>query len=316
MFELPSADELQALAHRAELIYESIHDAPVLSSATLSLITSLSDLTSLEDLDDEQSVGELSSKAMDPAGDGGLGSVAAVCVWPSLVHVAAERLAGSQVTVASVAGGFPSGQDLPSQVISSVAGAVVAGAQEVDIVLNRGLFLSDPKRAQALLTDQISAAGQAQVKVILESGQLPNLEAVAAASAAALNAGASFIKTSTGKSPVGARSSDLGVMCKVVSLFEEHTGQIRGVKASGGIRTAAQASGMIEVIASMWGSDQIVPSRVRLGVSSLVDDVVARYQAARDGDREGLIAQWEEKFFEGYGYSKKDTGRVDSPDSY
>jgi deoxyribose-phosphate aldolase len=213
-----------------------------------------------------------------------LPSVAAVCVYPSLVQVATRSLEGSGVFVASVATGFPSGQ-YPIEVrLNDVAEAVKAGADEIDMVINRGAFLSGCFEEVA---DEIArvrvACGKAHLKIILETGELETLENVRTASDLAISAAAStgpiadgevFIKTSTGKvSPASTMPVTL-VMLEAIRDYYEETGVRIGMKPAGGIRTAKQALHYLVMVKETLGNDWLTPNLFRFGASSLTNDVL------------------------------------------
>jgi len=244
--------------------------------AALDLTVRVMDLTTLEGADTPERVKALCARARHPdAGDRSVPSVAAVCVYPELVSVAAEALAGASVAVASVAGGFPAGLAPLDARLAEIAGAVAAGADEVDIVLNRSAFLSG--RYQKAY-DEIAAAKQscrpAHLKVILETGELGAYDQIRRASMLAMVAGADFIKTSTGK--IGASATPATALCMAEAIRDmaEQTGRVVGLKLAGGVRTAKQAWHYLVIVGETLGSDWLGPERFRLGASSLLNDVL------------------------------------------
>ena len=249
-FELPSGPRLPrigsvdavALEERAAtLAKRSIKRESKVQA--LQLAVRMMDLTTLEGQDTPGKVAALCSKAMrpDPV-DRSVPSVAAICVYPSLVGVAKERLAGSDVKVASVATAFPSGQSPTEIKIAETRAVVELGADEVDMVIDRGAFLSG---RYAKVFDEIvrvkEACGEAHLKVILETGELGTYDNVRRASLIAIAAGADFIKTSTGKvSPAATLPVTLCMMEVVRDVYVE-TGHVVGIKPAGGIRASKQA---------------------------------------------------------------------------
>jgi len=253
----------------------------------LRLALSMIDLTTLEGKDSPEKVRSLCRKAITPWDgeiDPPLPSVAAVCVYPSLVHVARRTLEGSGVAVASVATGFPSGQ-FPIEVrLSDVAQAVNAGADEIDMVINRGAFLSgDLDKVADEITSVRLACGNAHLKIILETGELETLENVrlasdlairAAASAGSISDGEVFIKTSTGKVSPAATMPVTLVMLESIREYYEETGVRIGMKPAGGIRFAKQALHYLVMVKETLGEDWLTPQLFRFGASSLANDVL------------------------------------------
>ena len=247
----------------------------------LRLVVRCTDLTTLEGDDTPGRIRALCSQALrpDPA-DPTVGPVAAVCVHPALAGLAAELLAGTPVAVASVAGAFPSGLSPLEVKTAEVNAAVAAGAQEIDTVLNRAAFLSgrDDLAAEELRALR-RAAGPAHFKVILEVCELGSLEAVAAATRLAIGAGADMVKTSTGKGAAGASPEAVLVMAETVGEHRAAGGSPVGIKVAGGVRTAADALGYLNIVRSALGSEWLTPERLRFGASSLLGDVVATLAA-------------------------------------
>src|SRR3954463_3360566 len=204
----------------------------------LDLAIRMMDLTTLEGRDTPGKVRALCAKGMHPRpGDPTIPSVAAICIYPALIAEAKDALRGSGVKVASVATGFPSGQTFRSIKIAEVREAVAAGADEVDMVIDRGAFL---RGDYAAVFDEIvevkEACGEAHLKVILETGELETFDNVRRASILAMAAGAGFIKTSTRKAPPGAPLPVSLVMLEAIRDFEKATGRAVGMKPAGGIR--------------------------------------------------------------------------------
>jgi deoxyribose-phosphate aldolase len=245
------------------------------------------DLTTLEGKDSPEKVRSLCRKAIRPWEgeiDPPLPSVAAVCVYPSLVNIAHRALEGSGVAVASVATGFPSGQ-YPLEIrLSDVAQAVNAGADEIDMVINRGAFLSgDLDKVADEITSVRLACGNAHLKIILETGELETLENVrlasdlairAAAFAGSISDGEVFIKTSTGKVSPAATMPVTLVMLESIREYYEETGVRIGMKPAGGIRFAKQALHYLVMVKETLGEDWLTPQLFRFGASSLANDVL------------------------------------------
>jgi deoxyribose-phosphate aldolase len=243
------------------------------------------DLTTLEGADTPGKVAALCSKAIrpDPV-DRTVPSVAAVCVYPNLVPSAKERLEGSGVKVAAVATGFPSGQ-YPTEVkIADVRATVELGADEIDMVIDRGAFLSG---RYAKVYDEIvrvkEVCGDAHLKVILETGELGTYDNVRRASLLAMAAGADFIKTSTGKLGSAATLPVTLVMLEAIRDVHEETGRQVGMKPAGGIRTAKQAVQYLVLLHETLGLDWMTPDRFRFGASSLLNDVLMQIRKQKTG---------------------------------
>ena len=253
----------------------------------LLLALSMIDLTTLEGKDSPEKVRSLCRKAVSPSEvqhDPPLPSVAAVCVYPSLVRVAKNALADTGVRVASVATGFPSGQ-YPIEVrLNDVVQAVEAGADEIDMVINRGAFLSgDLDKVADEITSVRLACGNAHLKIILETGELETLENVrlasdlairAAAFAGSISDGEVFIKTSTGKVSPAATMPVTLVMLESIREYYEETGVRIGMKPAGGIRFAKQALHYLVMVKETLGEDWLTPQLFRFGASSLANDVL------------------------------------------
>jgi deoxyribose-phosphate aldolase len=251
----------------------------------LELAIRMIDLTTLEGQDTPGKVAALCSKAMrpDPV-DLSIPPVAAVCVYPNLVVTAKERLRGSGVKVASVATMFPSGQS-PTEIKVAEARAVVElGADEVDMVIDRGSFLSG---RYAKVYDEIvrvkEACGDAHLKVILEVAELGTYDNVRRASLLAIAGGADFIKTSTGKLPGAATLPVTLCMLEAIRDVYEDTGRMVGMKPAGGIRQAKQAVQYLVQLHETLGVDWLTPDLYRLGASSLLNDVLMQLRKERTG---------------------------------
>jgi deoxyribose-phosphate aldolase len=251
----------------------------------LDLAIRMMDLTTLEGRDTPGKVRALCAKALHPQpGDPSIPSVAAVCLYPALIPEAKDALRGSSVKVASVATGFPSGQTFRPIKVAEVKEAVAAGADEIDMVIDRGAFLSGD---YATVFDEIveikDAAGDAHLKVILETGELGTFDQVRRASILAMAAGADFIKTSTGKVQPAATLPVTLVMLEAIRDFEKSTGRIVGMKPAGGIKTAKEAVQYLVVLYETLGPRWMTPDRFRFGASTLLNDVLMQIEKERTG---------------------------------
>jgi deoxyribose-phosphate aldolase len=252
------------------------------------LATSMIDLTTLEGADTPGKVRHLCAKAVCPdAGRPEIPSVAAVCVYPSLVGVAREALNGTGVAVASVSTGFPSGQTSLGVKLEETREAVAAGASEIDMVISRDAYLSgDDTRVAGEIEAVKEVCGDAHLKVILETSELPTYAHVRHASQLAIDAGADWIKTSTGKKPPGATPGVVLVMLETVRDHAWKTGQIVGVKAAGGVSTTKAAMHTLVLVKETLGDEALTPERFRIGASSLLNDLLMQY-AKLDGGHYG-----------------------------
>src|SRR5947208_46079 len=243
------------------------------------------DLTTLEGADTPGKVAAMCSKAVRPQpGDGSIPSVAAVCIYPAMIPHAVTALRGSGVLVASVATAFPSGQTFTDVKLAEAAEAVSAGADEVDMVIDRGAFLSgDFRKVYDEIRAVKEACGDHHLKVILETGELGTYDSARKASILAMAAGADFIKTSTGKVQPAATLPVALVMMESIRDFVRETGSPVGFKAAGGIRTAKQAIAYLVLTYETLGPDWMTPDRLRLGASTLLNDVLMQIGKERTG---------------------------------
>jgi len=276
---LPGVDQVGAEARAASLGTRSIKTTA--KAFALDLAIPMVDLTTLEGADTSGKVRALCAKAMrpDPA-DASCPAAAAVCVYPDMVAVARTALGSSRVRVASVATAFPSGRSALDVKLADTRQAVDAGADEIDMVIDRGAFLSGGYFG---VFEQIVAVRQAcerahgsaaHLKVILETGELQTLDNVRRASWLAMLAGAHFIKTSTGKVSPAATLPVTMVMLEAVRDFRTATGQMVGVKPAGGIRTAKDATKYLVMVNEVVGPDWLDPDWFRFGASSLLNDLL------------------------------------------
>ena len=257
--------------------------------AGLKLAISMMDLTTLEGKDTPGKIAFLCRKAMqplDPRYD--VPSCAAVCVYSNLVRVAKKFLANSSVKVASVATAFPTGLMPLKLKIEEVRSAARDGADEIDMVINRGVFLAgDYDRVFDEIAATKDACGNAHLKVILETGELQTYDNVRLASEIAMRAGADFIKTSTGKISPAATMPVTLVMFEAIRDYFYETGIRIGMKPAGGIRTAKQALAYLVMLKETLGDDWLTPDLFRFGASTLVNDVLMQVVKAVDGNYQG-----------------------------
>jgi deoxyribose-phosphate aldolase len=291
-FELPleprlprvgSIDAVALEARAAELAKRSIKRDSKLYALDLSV--RMMDLTTLEGADTPGKVAALCSKAIrpDPV-DASVPSVAAVCVYPNLVSTARQRLEGTPVKVASVSTEFPSGQAPLEVKLADVRAAVELGADEIDMVIDRGAFLSG---RYAKVYDEVvrvkEACGAAHLKVILETGELGTYDNVRRASLLAMAAGADFIKTSTGKIQPAATLPVTLCMLEAIRDVHDETGRMVGMKPAGGIRQAKQAIQYLCVLYETLGPDWMTPDLFRFGASTLLNDVLMQIRKQKTG---------------------------------
>jgi deoxyribose-phosphate aldolase len=247
------------------------------------------DLTTLEGADTPGKVVAMCGKALRPdPTDPSIPPVGAVCIYPAMVRVAVGRLQGTGVHVASVGGSFPSGLGPLDVRLQEIAESVAAGADEIDIVLNRSAFLSGRYRAAfEEIVAAREACGPAHLKVILEAGELGSYDAIRRASVLAMAAGADFIKTSTGKIGVSATLPNALCMMEAARDFHAQTGHAVGIKVAGGIRTSKQAIQYLVLVHETLGPDWMTPARFRIGASSLLNDVLMQIRKERTGAYQG-----------------------------
>jgi deoxyribose-phosphate aldolase len=251
----------------------------------LELAVRMMDLTTLEGSDTPGKVAALSSKAVrpDPA-DPSVPSVAAVCVYPDLVSIALEKVGDSGVNVASVATAFPHGRSAVDLKVEEARRAAEAGAQEIDMVIDRGALLSgNYAKVYEEVREVKEAVGAAHLKVILETGELGTYDNVRRASLLAIAGGADFIKTSTGKIQPAATLPVTLVMLEAVRDVYEETGRRIGVKPAGGIRNAKQAVQHLVVVNETLGPEWLTPDLFRFGASSLLNDVLLQIRKEKTG---------------------------------
>ncbi|WP_277682302.1 deoxyribose-phosphate aldolase [Saccharomonospora azurea] len=284
---LPGVDQVGVEQRAASLATRSIKKASKLWAIDTAI--SMVDLTTLEGADTPGKVRSLAAKARRPDPDfPDTPHVAAVCVYPDLAATAVEALAGADIAVASVATAFPSGRSSRDVKLADVALAVSAGASEVDMVIDRGAFLSG-RYGQVFEEIQAvkQACGDAHLKVILETGELATYDNVRRASWLALLAGGDFIKTSTGKVSPAATLPVTHVMLQAVRDWYTATGELRGVKPAGGIRTTKDAVRHLVAVREVAGEEWLTPSLFRFGASSLLNDLLLQRRTQISGHYSG-----------------------------
>jgi len=284
---LPGVDQVGAEARAAGLSTRSIKTTA--KQTAIDLAISMIDLTTLEGQDTPGKVRALCSKAQRPdPSDPSVPAVAAVCVYPDLVATAKQALGTSGIKVASVATAFPSGRSSLAVKQQDTRDAVAAGADEVDMVIDRGAFLSG--RYGAVYDEIVAvkeASGDAHLKVILETGELATYDNVRRASWLAMLAGGDFIKTSTGKVSPAATLPVTLVMLEAVRDFRDATGRQVGVKPAGGIRTTKDAIRNLVLVNETAGDDWLDPDWFRIGASSLLNDLLMQRQKMTTGRYSG-----------------------------
>lgn len=283
---LPGVDEVGAAGRVAALGTRSIKATS--KSWAIDLAIRMVDLTTLEGMDTPGKVRALCAKALRPdPTDPTTPSVAAVCVYGDMVTDAREAV-GDAVHVAAVATAFPSGRASLAVKLLDTEQAVASGADEIDMVIDRGAFLAGDYRK---VFDEIvavkEACGTAHLKVILETGELRTLDNVRRASWLSMLAGADFIKTSTGKVTPAATPTVTLVMLEAVRDFHESTGRRIGVKAAGGIRTSKDAIKYLVLVNETVGEDWLDPDLFRFGASTLLNDLLLQRQRMSTGHYSG-----------------------------
>jgi len=276
-------DQVMTEERAASFTKRSIKSTAKLEGLKLAL--SMMDLTTLEGKDTPGKVQHLCRKAiapMDASYD--VPSCAAVCVYPNLVRAAKQFTRGSTVKVASVATAFPSGLMPLAVKLDDVRMAVEDGADEIDMVIDRGAFL---RGAYRQVFDEIvavkAACGAAHLKVILETGELESYDNVRLASDLAMRAGADFIKTSTGKAAVNATLPVTLVMLEAIRDYFYETGIRIGMKPAGGIKTAKESLAYLVLLKETLGTDWMTPDLFRFGASTLANDVLMQIARLKDG---------------------------------
>lgn len=284
---LPGVDAVGLEGRAASLGTRSIKTTA--KAYAIDLAISMVDLTTLEGADTPGKVRALGAKAVRPdPTDRTTPSTAAVCVYPDMVPAAKEAVAGSTVKVASVATAFPAGRAALDVKLADVRDAVAAGADEIDMVIDRGAFLAGN---YLKVYDEIvavkEASGAARLKVIFETGELSTYDNIRRASWLGMLAGADFIKTSTGKVAVNATPANTLLMLEAVRDFRAQTGVQVGVKPAGGIRTSKDAVKFLVIVNETAGEDWLDNHWFRFGASSLLNDLLMQRQKLATGRYSG-----------------------------
>jgi deoxyribose-phosphate aldolase len=271
---LPPVDEV-GLERRSGLLASRSVTGPA-ELRLVDLAVRMVDLTTLEGADTPGRVQALCAQARRPGPE--VPPVAAVCVYPDLAGVAAEALRGTSVGIAAVATAFPSGRSSLPVKLADTELALDGGATEIDMVIDRGAWLSGRYGTvfEEIVAVRELVRGRAHLKVILETGELPGYDDVRRAAWLALLAGADMVKTSTGKTSPAATLPVVQVLLQAVRDWYRLTGERRGVKAAGGIRSAKDAVRHLVAVREVAGPEWLTPDLFRFGASSLLDDLLRR----------------------------------------
>lgn len=234
------------------------------------------DLTTLNGDDTEEKVAKMTNAVNDFTDNfPGVPNVASICVYPALVPTIKELLTAEGVGITAVAGGFPASQTFLEVKVAEVGLAVATGATEIDIVLSQGKFLSgDYQTCYEEIEEQKAAARDAHFKVILETGALKTADNIAKASVLAMAAGADFIKTSTGKIPVAATLEAAYVMCRMIKMWKEKTGEKVCFKPAGGVRSTEDAVKYYTIVKEVLGEDWLNNHSFRFGASGMANNLL------------------------------------------
>ena len=284
---LPGVDQVGAEGRAANLATRSIKTTA--KAYAIDLAIRMIDLTTLEGADTPGKVRSLCAKAVRPdPTDPSTPSVAAVCVYGDLVGLARDYLGDSGLHIAAVAAAFPSGRASLEVKLADTRHAVAAGADEIDMVIDRGAFLSGRYlQVYEEIAAVKDACGEAHLKVILETGELATYDNVRRASWLAMMAGADFIKTSTGKIAPAATLPVTLVMLEAVRDWRDATGTLVGVKPAGGIRTTKDALRYLVLVNETVGIEWLTPDLFRIGASSLLNDLLLQRQKLASGHYSG-----------------------------
>ncbi|MDQ1332720.1 MAG: Deoxyribose-phosphate aldolase [Bacteroidota bacterium] len=274
----PSEAEIKKGLNKVAAAAPQVPDKHLLMS-----ILNAIDLTSLNSTDNKSNIIHLTGKVNSFQGRfSNIPNVAAICVFPNFVSVVKDKLTAKNVKIASVAGAFPTSQTFRSIKVAECKMAIEAGADEIDVVIPVGAFLGND---YAMVAEEIrelkNAVGDRILKVIVESGLLPDFEQIFNASMIAMDAGADFIKTSTGKVPVSATPEAAFVMCRAISDFYSETGIRVGFKAAGGIVSAADAMVYFNIVSYCLGKDWLNNKLFRIGASRLANNILSEIAGER-----------------------------------
>src|SRR5947209_1828997 len=286
-FSWPTVDQIMAEERATAFAKRSIKTSAKL--AGLKLAVSMMDLTTLEGKDTPGKIAFLCRKAMQPLDPRyEVPPCAAVCVYPNMVKFAKKFIGNSRVKVASVATAFPTGLMPLRLKLQEVRSAAGDGADEIDMVIDRGAFLAgEHERVFDELAAVKQSCGDAHLKVILETGELQTYDNVRVASEIAMRAGADFIKTSTGKISPAATMPVTLVMLEAIRDYFYETGLRIGMKPAGGIRNAKQALAYLVMLKETLGDDWLTADLFRFGASTLVNDVLMQIAKSVDGNYQG-----------------------------
>jgi deoxyribose-phosphate aldolase len=284
LFAPPAVDAVALEERAASFAKRSIKKATKV--AGLKLAVAMMDLTTLEGKDTAGKVRQLCQKALRPLdSDPSIGPCAAICVYPNHVTTAKEVLRGSSVKVASVATAFPSGQSPLDIKLDDVRRAVDFGADEIDMVIDRGAMLvGDYAKVYDEIAATKEACGPAHLKVILETGELGSYDMIRKASELGIAAGGDFIKTSTGKIQPAATPPVTLLMLEAIRDHYYATGRRIGMKPAGGVRTAKQALHYLVIVKETLGDAWLNPDLFRFGASALLNDVLMQLEKERTGN--------------------------------
>ena len=282
IYDSPSIDQVGIEERVARFQTRSVKQPA--KQEVIKLAISMLDLTTLEGKDSEGKVRQLCAKALRPYPMDDVPQVAAVCVYPTWVATAKKALKGSSINVASVATAFPSGNAPLAMRLEDTRYAVGEGADEIDMVISRGKFLQGEYNE---IYDEIAAVkeacGAAHLKVILETGELETYEKVRLASDIAMDAGADFIKTSTGKVQPAATMPVTLVMLQAIRDYYYKTGKKIGMKPAGGIKTSKQAIQYLVMVKETLGNEWLTPEYFRFGASTLANDLLMQFVKGKTG---------------------------------
>jgi deoxyribose-phosphate aldolase len=274
----PSETEIKKGLKKAYSAFPATPDKHLLMS-----LLNMIDLTSLNTTDNKSHIIHFTGKVNSFSGRySNIPNVAAICVYPNFVSVVKEKLSAKNVKIAAVAGAFPTSQTFRSIKVTECKMAIEAGADEIDIVIPVGAFLG---KDFALVADEIreikASIGERQLKVIVESGLLGDYEQIFKASMIAMDAGADFIKTSTGKTPVSATPEAAFVICRAISDFYSETGIRVGFKAAGGIVNPADAINYYQIVNYSLGEEWLNNTLFRIGASRLANNILSEISGCR-----------------------------------
>jgi deoxyribose-phosphate aldolase len=268
----PSENEIKKGLKKIYSTVENVHDKHLMMS-----LLNMIDLTCLNTTDNRSHIIRFTGNVNSFSGRfSNIPNVAAICVFPNFTAVVKDKLTARNVKIAAVAGSFPTSQTFRSIKVAECKMAVEAGADEIDIVIPVGSFLGNDFAAVADEISEIKGAiGNKQLKVIIESGLLGDFEHIFTASMIAMDAGADFIKTSTGKTPVSATPEAAYIMCRAISVFYSETGIKVGFKAAGGIAAPADAIIYYQIVRHCLGEGWLNNTMFRIGASKLANNILS-----------------------------------------